>query len=202
MYHEQVLAFAPSWHAAAAAVCVLAGQRFGQFQESYYAEGPASPHYSGYVPSGPRARRNTVTPGFFGGYYTPTYTYTPTYYSTRSYYYTPAYYGNPQPLVISSAYMPPAASEEEQEARLDSAHIASIQVRVPANAEIWFEDGKTKQTGALRNFVSPPLETGKTFHYDIRARWTDGSGKIVERMKSVPVSAGRASMVDFTGPGM
>jgi uncharacterized protein (TIGR03000 family) len=76
---------------------------------------------------------------------------------------------------------------------------AFIHVLVPANAEIWFEGDKTNQTGPERNFVSPALPTGKSFTYDIRARWTDGTGKTVDKTKQVKVEAGRRSTVDFVG---
>ena len=54
---------------------------------------------------------------------------------------------------------------------------AMMEIRVPANAEVWVEGDKTSQTGAVRHFVSPTLQTGKTFTYDIRARWTGADGK-------------------------
>jgi len=70
-------------------------------------------------------------------------------------------------------------------------------VRVPANAEIWFQGDKTSQTGTLRHFVSPQLQSGQTYTYEIKARWMDNSGQAVERTKQVKVQAGARVGVDF-----
>ncbi len=45
---------------------------------------------------------------------------------------------------------------------------AHIQVRAPAEAEIWFGDHKTP--GTVREFISPPLPPGQEFVYEVRAR--------------------------------
>jgi uncharacterized protein (TIGR03000 family) len=73
---------------------------------------------------------------------------------------------------------------------------AIMDVRVPADAEIWFEGAKTGQSGPKRTFVSPPLEKGQAFTYEIRARWTEG-GKPVEQTRQVNVRAGEQVQVDF-----
>ena len=90
-------------------------------------------------------------------------------------------------------------SYPQQTARTGPAQAASVQVRVPANAEIWFDNLKTSQTGTLRTFASPPLETGKTFIYAVHVRWTDSSGKVIDLTKKVEVRAGELSSADFTG---
>jgi uncharacterized protein (TIGR03000 family) len=107
------------------------------------------------------------------------------------YSYRPDYYGYAEP----SYYYSPQNFGEEQEATNDSR--AFIQVRVPPNAELWFEGDKTRQTGATRSFVSPALENGKEFTYDIRARWTGPDGQPVDQTRQVKVQAGRRAMVDF-----
>ncbi len=186
--------FALSVRVAAVLVCALPGVSFAQV---WSAEGPATRHDSGYVDpwssSGPGMgvmSGRGYSPSYYPAYqsfYVPAYTYTPTWYS------------NPQPLVLSSSgsSTSPLTLEEEQEARADATH-AAIQVRVPANAEIWFDNHKTRQTGSMRTFVSPPLETGKTFTYNIHARWMDSSGKVIDQTKQVEVQAGKRSMADFT----
>src|ERR1700723_1792902 len=70
------------------------------------------------------------------------------------------------------------AGEEQQEAV--GAGLAYVDLRVPATAEIWFDDNKTAQTGSLRHYVTPSLESGRSFTYDIRARWTDPNGKVID----------------------
>ena len=46
---------------------------------------------------------------------------------------------------------------------------ATISIEVLPDAELWFDGNKTQQTGATRNFQSPPLDGGKTYHYVVRA---------------------------------
>jgi uncharacterized protein (TIGR03000 family) len=77
---------------------------------------------------------------------------------------------------------------------------AHLDVRVPASAEVWVEGAKTKQTGSLRHFVSPPLTPGRSFTYSIRARWTDANGQVVDQTRQVPVQAGGQVVENFTAP--
>ena len=57
-------------------------------------------------------------------------------------------------------------------------------VTVPADAEVWFDGAKTAQAGPYREFVSPPLRPGRSYSYDVRARWKDG-GREVDRTRRV-----------------
>src|SRR5437764_70564 len=55
----------------------------------------------------------------------------------------------------------------------------------------------TRQTGTVRQFVSPPLEAGKSYEYTIRAQWQqDGQAK--DDTRTVTVQAGGQSVADFT----
>jgi uncharacterized protein (TIGR03000 family) len=77
---------------------------------------------------------------------------------------------------------------------------AIITLRVPADADIWIADVKTRQQGELRGFVTPPLEKGRIFAYDIHARWKE-AGQDVDRTKQVTVRSGDRLTVDFAGDG-
>jgi uncharacterized protein (TIGR03000 family) len=77
---------------------------------------------------------------------------------------------------------------------------AKLDVRVPADAVVWVEGQKTAQTGADRVYVSPPLEPGKEYLYDVKARWERG-GKPVERTRTVRVRAGQRVPVEFADDG-
>ncbi len=68
---------------------------------------------------------------------------------------------------------------------------------VPANAEIWFDGAKTKQTGPSREFVSTPLAPDRSYTYHLRVRWTE-DGRTIERTRRVPVRAGDRIRLDFT----
>ena len=74
-----------------------------------------------------------------------------------------------------------------------------ITVRVAPDAQIWFDDTATKQTGTLREFESPPLTPGKTYTYDIRAQWRE-NGREVTQSRHIGVQAGGRVTVDFTSP--
>jgi uncharacterized protein (TIGR03000 family) len=76
---------------------------------------------------------------------------------------------------------------------------ARVDVLLPADAELWFEGQRTSQTGSDRVFHTPPLEKGRGYHYDVRARWTE-DGKTIEQSQSVPVSAGARARVVFPKP--
>jgi uncharacterized protein (TIGR03000 family) len=67
---------------------------------------------------------------------------------------------------------------------------------VPADAQVWFDGSPTQQTGDWRQFVSPPLDTGSVFHYDIRAQWMD-NGKTVDQTRRIEVRNGSLTTVDF-----
>ena len=71
-----------------------------------------------------------------------------------------------------------------------------IGVRVPANAEIWFNGEKTTQEGVFREFQTPPLKSGRDFGYDIRARWTE-NGREMDQTRHLTVRAGDRVMVNF-----
>jgi uncharacterized protein (TIGR03000 family) len=73
---------------------------------------------------------------------------------------------------------------------------AAITVLVPADAALFFDGDPTAEKGAERRFVTPPLEVGKKYHYEIRVRWQEG-GKTVERTRKVAVSGGARVRVDF-----
>jgi uncharacterized protein (TIGR03000 family) len=76
---------------------------------------------------------------------------------------------------------------------------ASVVVRLPASAELYVEKVKTKQTGPVREFETPPLKPGKTFSYHLKATWTD-MGKEVVREAVLRVRAGETAEVDLTQP--
>jgi uncharacterized protein (TIGR03000 family) len=76
---------------------------------------------------------------------------------------------------------------------------ASVEVRLPAGAELWFDGVATPQTGERRTFTTPPLRPGLTYRYEVQVRWREG-GRDVVRGEHVLVRAGEAVVVDFTRP--
>ena len=55
------------------------------------------------------------------------------------------------------------------------------------------------QKGAERVFVSPPLKVGKTYSYEINARYKEGD-KPVDHIRRIEVIGGGMVRVDFTNP--
>ena len=74
--------------------------------------------------------------------------------------------------------------------------IAQFTVEVPANAELYLEGVKTRQTGTSRVFVSPPLTSGRQYVYEVRARWME-NGQPVEQTRSLTVAAGQRFTIHF-----
>jgi uncharacterized protein (TIGR03000 family) len=101
----------------------------------------------------------------------------------------PAY--TPSDLRSSPAYtpVPPAPSE--------TLPIARVLVHVPSEAHLWFEGVETHQGGTERTFKSTPLEPGRPYLYDIKARWWE-DGKAVERTRTITVRSGEVVRVDLT----
>jgi uncharacterized protein (TIGR03000 family) len=76
---------------------------------------------------------------------------------------------------------------------------ADVEVRVPSDAVLWFEGVRMKQTGSQRSFISPPLQPGKEYKYNVRIQWTE-NGQPVEQTRTIIVRAGEQVQVDFTQP--
>jgi uncharacterized protein (TIGR03000 family) len=140
-------------------------------------------------------------PGYYGyGWNTPGYRWsdynwgTPYYYSGNN----PSYYSQG---MEGNYYTetPGAGQSYGTSAGADIENQVMIGVRVPANAEVWFEDQKTSQTGNVRNFVSPPLQSDQKYTYHIRARWTE-NGRQVEKDRKLEVHPGDRLFVNFMRP--
>ena len=74
---------------------------------------------------------------------------------------------------------------------------AKVEVRAPADCEIWFDGQATTQTGTDRSFTSPPLEPRQEYEYEVRARW-NVDGKPLDQTRKVTVHAGDHVVVDFS----
>jgi uncharacterized protein (TIGR03000 family) len=101
-----------------------------------------------------------------------------------------------------SAYSSPASSYESFYYSPSTggvgqpANSARILVRVPADAQVWFNDKEMSSTGPIREFVSPSLNAEKKSVYDIRARWMD-NGREVTQERTIDVTPGARVQVVF-----
>src|SRR5207237_4561985 len=97
-------------------------------------------------------------------------------------------------------YVPPAANPQQAlppPRPAGSFGTARITLQVPANAKVWVDDLPTTQTGAVREYVTPPaLEPGRTYRYTFRAQWEE-NGQTVTRERTVEFQAGGAVIVNL-----
>jgi uncharacterized protein (TIGR03000 family) len=76
---------------------------------------------------------------------------------------------------------------------------ATLTVRVPADAEIWFDEMKMTLTGMVREYVTPPLTPGQEYSYMVRARWT-AEGRVFDQTHKISFRPGQSILVDFLTP--
>jgi len=110
---------------------------------------------------------------------------------------------NITPTVGTSPHNPPSegpiGSTYTPSERLTEAHRpALIDVHVPEDAVVEFNGTPTTQTGALRQFESPPLAPGRTYNYEVRAAWITDDGRQETRTRRVRVEPGQRAEVSFT----
>jgi uncharacterized protein (TIGR03000 family) len=91
------------------------------------------------------------------------------------------------PTTYRSYYPPNAASLP-----------ATIELIVPADAQVWFDGVATSQTGTVRRFVTPPLNGDNNYSYEVKARWTK-DGQPLEATRTITVVAGGFGRLDLTG---
>lgn len=77
---------------------------------------------------------------------------------------------------------------------------ATLIIRVPESARLFFSDAPTQQTGTTRTFATPPLAAGRKYSYDIRAELVR-NGQKIKRTKHVAFAAGQTVEVDFADFG-
>lgn len=101
--------------------------------------------------------------------------------------------GQANPLAPPAPALPgaPAASVAPADAAL-------ISINVPANSKVFVNGAATSSTGAARQFVSRGLTNGRQYTYEIRAEWM-ADGKPATDTKTVQMSAGEQTVLDFTG---
>jgi len=80
----------------------------------------------------------------------------------------------------------------------DTDNAVRITAKVPAQAEVWIGDQKMTQTGVDRQFVSPPLaQSDGNYYYEIRVRWQQADGQIMDRGRRVYFRPGDAVTIQF-----
>jgi uncharacterized protein (TIGR03000 family) len=71
---------------------------------------------------------------------------------------------------------------------------ALLHVSLPADAELWLNGKRMTRTGTEREFITPKLQEGETYAYQIKARWTQ-DGRPQEETIDVKVRANKTTNV-------
>jgi uncharacterized protein (TIGR03000 family) len=140
--------------------------------------------------------------GYYGGWPYYSYGYNPWTGSLNSYYgttYAPQYESGVIGSTRTYGYARETANESGNYGTTTSfpSTAALISVIVPPEAEIWFDNYKTKQTGTERRFLTPSLDPNRNFFYEVHARWMENN-RPVEKTEVVRFHAGEQPTVDFT----
>jgi uncharacterized protein (TIGR03000 family) len=90
-----------------------------------------------------------------------------------------------------------AMSTSSSAAEAAQPNAATIELSVPPDARVWFDDNPTVQTGSERRYYSPPLTPGQTYSYVITAQWRGPDGADVVKKETVSVRANESSNVEF-----
>jgi uncharacterized protein (TIGR03000 family) len=168
---------------------VIVGSTLGGYRGYGYG-GYGGYGYGGYAP---------YSSGYGSYGYVPSTTYiapSATYIDPSTTYVDPGYPSlSADPAISSreSGYYAPQTTENVPQADDNAAH---VRVLAPADAQVWIGGVETSQTGTDRVFTSPALEPGKSYTYEVKARWME-SGRPVEQTRRVKVQANQTTTVDF-----
>jgi uncharacterized protein (TIGR03000 family) len=73
---------------------------------------------------------------------------------------------------------------------------ATITVRLPAEAALFFDDVRTKATSESRTFTTPALQTGKVYYYTVKAE-VDRDGQRITSTHQIQFRAGQTVQLVF-----
>jgi uncharacterized protein (TIGR03000 family) len=76
---------------------------------------------------------------------------------------------------------------------------ATITVRVPNDAKVWFQGNLMEPRGTLRRFYSPPLRQGQEYEYEVQGQWTRGT-EVVNVGRKIRILAGQHLDIDLEAP--
>jgi uncharacterized protein (TIGR03000 family) len=114
---------------------------------------------------------------------------------------TPAYSGSAlattyYPAASTSSTVSPQPAAPTTVARSDPGSTGTINVIVPADAQITVNGQQTKSPGSQRTFVSYGLQPNQNYVYQVQARVTRG-GKLQEQTRSAVLQAGKTATLTF-----
>jgi uncharacterized protein (TIGR03000 family) len=65
---------------------------------------------------------------------------------------------------------------------------------------VHFDGNPTLQQGPQRQFMTPPLDPNSKYTYKVTAKWTDQNGKEHSDSRTVRLTPGQTTDVNFTTP--
>jgi len=159
-----------------------------------YGYGYGSPWYGGGYGYG-YPSYGYVSPGYSYYDYYPSYGMSTYDNSYPNYSYSTSTYQPSTSGVMQAQYSYPSQNPPQNQALL--------RIELPrADARITLQGVAMDQGfGMERMFISPPLESGKTYTYTVRCTWMDGNNPIT-REKTIDVQPGQTAMVDFREGGV
>jgi uncharacterized protein (TIGR03000 family) len=81
-----------------------------------------------------------------------------------------------------------------------NATTATLIISLPADARLTIDDTLTRSTAAVRTFISPPLEPGRDYEYNLKAEaMRDGQLQVVTKRVTVRPGEETRVTLDFTG---
>jgi uncharacterized protein (TIGR03000 family) len=104
--------------------------------------------------------------------------------------------GTPTAADLDGVPPPPPERVALRTSAATSARPAEIRIRTAPNARLWIDGQATTRTGAVRTFATPPLESGKTYSYKVRACWLE-NGQPAVRSRTVEVTPGETVELDL-----
>jgi uncharacterized protein (TIGR03000 family) len=175
-----------------------------------HAQSASTHHSGGGHPGGghPGVHVGAYVQPFYGGYYPGifggAYPWYDTYTNPRnSYYYNPSAGYYPPPVLDFFApavgqYSRPLNYGPPDPSAVPGVAVAQIRVILPdPQARVWFDGKATSQTGTDRLFDTPELADGSTYNYQLRAAWTTREGREITQERTVAVTPGRTTVIDF-----
>jgi uncharacterized protein (TIGR03000 family) len=147
------------------------------------------PYYGGYSSYG------WGSPYSYGG--------SPYYVTPGTSYSYPQTYGYSVPIFDGSNNPPMSVSQSQSfyppdgriQGAMDNTR-AYVHVRVRPDAQVFFDNSPTRQTGADRNFMTPQLDSNRRYSYDVSARWME-NGEERRENRTVNLTPGQTAEVDF-----
>jgi uncharacterized protein (TIGR03000 family) len=111
---------------------------------------------------------------------------------------TPTGFDIPNLIVITPVVPSSATEAVVATVPTPATETATLDIRLPADAELYLQGRKSSQTGSERYFVTPPLAQGQTFTCRIKAIWRE-DGRDREVVRTIVLASGDHSSLTLLG---